>query len=97
MSGAAEDTLEDLLFGGGQWCEEHYGSLTRVYNGLKAAGLLTVGQIAAMSEVQLLRLPNFGRKSVATIRAALASRGLQVGQLASAGPMGWYLSQLGDA
>jgi DNA-directed RNA polymerase alpha subunit len=97
------ETLDDLFWGeASDWChEEQFSTITRAYNGLKLAGLLTIGQIAARSDAELLQLPNMGRKSVATIRVALASRGLQIGQFAGGGarswPMSWYLSQLGDA
>lgn len=49
---------------------------TRAHNGLLNDNILTVGQLVAMEERELLRLPNFGKKSLAEIVQALAEHGL---------------------
>jgi hypothetical protein len=43
----------------------------RALNQLERTGVATVGQLRAMSEVELRRIPNVGPKSVADICAAL--------------------------
>jgi DNA-directed RNA polymerase subunit alpha len=47
----------------------------RAYNCLKRSGLMTVGQVLAKTEEQLLALRNFGRKSYDELREKLIERG----------------------
>ena len=49
----------------------------RWLNQLERMGVATVGQLRAMSEVQLWRIPNVGAKSVADIWAALTDPALR--------------------
>jgi DNA-directed RNA polymerase alpha subunit len=44
---------------------------TRIKNVLLAAGLKTVGEVREMSDEALLRLPGFGKPSVAHLRETL--------------------------
>ena len=44
---------------------------TRIKNVLLAAGLKTVGEVREMSDEALLRLPGFGKPSVALLRETL--------------------------
>jgi len=44
---------------------------TRIKNALFAAGLKTVGEVREMSDEALLRLPDFGKTSVAHLRETL--------------------------
>ncbi|MFQ6019850.1 MAG: DNA-directed RNA polymerase subunit alpha C-terminal domain-containing protein, partial [Dehalococcoidia bacterium] len=48
----------------------------RAYNCLRRSGLMTVGQVLAKSEEELLALRNFGRKSYDELRAKLDELGL---------------------
>jgi DNA-directed RNA polymerase alpha subunit len=52
-------------------------SLTR--NALSDAGIETIEALSQMSEMQLLRLPNFGRKSLNDVRDAMIARGFNTG------------------
>jgi DNA-directed RNA polymerase specialized sigma24 family protein len=49
----------------------------RWLNALRRSGVTTVGEVAAMSEDRLRRIPNVGPKGVADISAALAGRVLR--------------------
>lgn len=40
----------------------------------------TVRQVAALSEPELLRFPNFGRKSLACLKETFAAHGVQLGR-----------------
>jgi len=46
----------------------------RTINCLKNDAIKTIGQIAAMSESEMLRIPNFGRKSLREIKESLYQR-----------------------
>jgi DNA-directed RNA polymerase subunit alpha len=48
----------------------------RSYNCLKRVGIETIGDLTSKSENELVAIPNFGRKSIEEVRAALASHGL---------------------
>ncbi len=50
----------------------------RSYNCLKRVGIETVGDLVAKSDRDLASIPNFGRKSIDEIRAALAAHGLRL-------------------
>ena len=53
----------------------------RAYNALKRAGVLKVGQLLTMlhkDEMELLKLRNFGQKSLTEVRAKLVERGFDV-------------------
>ncbi|HUY87337.1 MAG TPA: DNA-directed RNA polymerase subunit alpha C-terminal domain-containing protein [Pirellulales bacterium] len=54
----------------------------RSRNCLQKMGLLTLGDLARTSEVELLNSKNFGETSLVEIKEMLASRGLELGQLA---------------
>ena len=49
----------------------------RALNQLARLGVVTVGQLRVMSEVELRRIPNVGPKSIADIRAALGDPALR--------------------
>jgi hypothetical protein len=51
----------------------------RTYNCLKNEGIRFVGEFAQKSAAELLRLPNFGRKSLNELKEILAQIGLHVG------------------
>lgn len=46
----------------------------RASTGLKEAGAKTIGDVRAMTDYELLRTPNFGRKSLKEIRGAIQRR-----------------------
>jgi DNA-directed RNA polymerase subunit alpha len=50
----------------------------RSYNCLKRVGIETVGDLIAKSDRDLAAIPNFGRKSIDEIRAALGAHGLRL-------------------
>jgi hypothetical protein len=50
----------------------------RSSNGLKSEGILTIGQLVACSEVDLFKIPGFGKKSLIEVKDALAARGLNL-------------------
>ena len=49
---------------------------SRSYNALRRRGILTVGELVAHSEADLLDIRNFGTKSIEEIKEALASLGM---------------------
>lgn len=55
----------------------------RTVQGLTYQNLRTVGDLLKKSEAELLRTPNFGRKSLNEVKTVLASEGLALGQLAN--------------
>ena len=50
----------------------------RVYNCLKNAGVQALADLLKLHEVDLLRLPNFGRKSLQEVREWLANNELKL-------------------
>jgi CRISPR/Cas system CMR-associated protein Cmr5 small subunit len=50
----------------------------RVANMLKVEGIRTVGQLATKSEAELLRNPNFGRRSLEQLKQALDELGVEL-------------------
>ena len=48
----------------------------RSYNCLKRVGIETIGDLTSKSENELVAIPNFGRKSIEEVRAALGAHGL---------------------
>ena len=53
----------------------------RPYNCLKAEGIYTIELLIQQTETDLLRIPNFGEKSLAEVKARLAERGLQLSEV----------------
>jgi hypothetical protein len=51
----------------------------RTYNCLKNLGIRTVGQLATMTEAELLRTQNFGRKSMKDLKDILGTFGVELG------------------
>ena len=51
----------------------------RSFNCLKAEDILTIGELIRRTEVELLRMEGFGKKSLDDVKKALASRGLKLG------------------
>jgi DNA-directed RNA polymerase alpha subunit len=50
----------------------------RVANGLKNEGLETLGDVCKYTEIQLYRIPNFGRKSMVELKEILHFHGLSL-------------------
>lgn len=51
---------------------------TRVYGVFRAEGILTLGAIELRTASELLRMPNFGKKSLDEVKEVLAERGLSL-------------------
>jgi DNA-directed RNA polymerase subunit alpha len=51
----------------------------RSYNCLKNANIQTIGELVQRTEAEMLRTPNFGRKSLNEIKEILSSMGLSLG------------------
>lgn len=51
----------------------------RTYNCLKAEGLLSTYDLVRKTEVELLKIPNLGKKSLREIKDVLSSKGLSLG------------------
>ena len=51
----------------------------RTYNCIKNLGIRTVGQLAATTEAELLRIQNFGRTSLREVKEVLSNLGVQLG------------------
>jgi DNA-directed RNA polymerase subunit alpha len=51
----------------------------RSYNCLKNANIQTIGELVQKTEAEMLRTPNFGRKSLNEIKEVLANMGLHLG------------------
>lgn len=67
----------------------------RTYNGLKNAGITHVSQLTGLSEVELLRTKNFGRKSLNELKEVLAQVGVQL-KSSSAQPVALNGTQQSD-
>jgi DNA-directed RNA polymerase alpha subunit len=52
---------------------------TRASNALRVAGVVAVGDLVQQTEQELLKLPNFGRRSLGEVEAALAKLQLRLG------------------
>lgn len=50
----------------------------KAYNGLRNAGVTHVSQLAEVTEADLIRTKNFGRKSLSELKEALAQAGLRL-------------------
>ena len=55
---------------------ENLGLQSRSYNALRRRGILSVGELVAHSEADLLDIRNFGTKSIEEIKEALAALGM---------------------
>jgi hypothetical protein len=55
------------------------GLSPRPTNCFQNAGIVLLGELVVLTEVDLLRLPNFGRKSLREVKEALADGGLHLG------------------
>jgi len=51
----------------------------RAANGLKEGNIALIGDLIQASEAELLRTPNFGRKSLNEIKEVLSTKGLHLG------------------
>ena len=51
----------------------------RSANCLKAEAIHNIGDLVQRTEVELLKMPNLGKKSLTEIKDVLASRGLSLG------------------
>lgn len=74
--------------GGGGWMQpiDALDLSVRSTNCLKAENILVVADLVRRTELELLRTPNLGRKSLQEIKAALAARGLVLGSALPAWP-----------
>lgn len=50
----------------------------RSYNSLKRAGINTLGELTQMTEADMMKVRNLGRKSLEEVKAKLASLGLSL-------------------
>jgi hypothetical protein len=73
-----------------EWVQEHayanflkkvddFGFSAKTYQGLASDNIIYVGDLLQKSETELLRTPNFGRKSLNEVKEALAPMGLHLG------------------
>ena len=65
-AGALDARIEELDFS------------VRTYNCLKKANVLTIGELAAISENDLMNIRNFGRKSLNEVKEKLGQLGLSL-------------------
>jgi len=72
---AADDGLDDLL----AQPIEHLDLSVRSMNCLKSDDVFRVGDLVQRSEQEMLRTPNFGRKSLNEIKEVLENMGLELG------------------
>jgi len=54
------------------------GLTVRSSNGLKSEGVFIIGQLVACSEVDLFKIPGFGKKSLIEVKDALTAHGLSL-------------------
>jgi DNA-directed RNA polymerase subunit alpha len=66
LGGAPDARIEELDFS------------VRTYNCLKKANILTIGELAQISESELMQIRNFGKKSLTEVKEKLAGLGLSV-------------------
>jgi hypothetical protein len=73
----AKETLpapKDVLIRDVDWPEP----AVRLTNALCQENIETIGDLISKTEAELLRVPNFGRRSLASVKSKLASMGLQL-------------------
>ena len=54
----------------------------RAANCLKTEGICTVAHLAMMTEAELMRMPNFGRRTLSEVKEILAGLGVSLGEAA---------------
>ncbi len=59
---------------------EALGLPERALNALRSGGVSTIGEIATMSEIDILKIPDAGRRALNEIKEALGARGLMLQQ-----------------
>lgn len=69
-SGLSEQQIQSLY--GSTGIDSIDGISMRAYNCLTAAGIVETSQVNSMTDKELLRLKNMGRRSVQNIREAIA-------------------------
>jgi DNA-directed RNA polymerase alpha subunit len=62
-----------------EWNAPEVGVTTRIVNALANEGIETVADLVTRTTAELLRMPNFGRKSLNGINNFLAEHGLHLG------------------
>jgi len=72
---ALEKSLEDVLY----VLVDELDLSSRAQNCLQAAGIRYVGELVQRTEQDLMKMKNFGRKSLKEIKDTLAERGLSLG------------------
>jgi DNA-directed RNA polymerase subunit alpha len=75
VSPALEKSLEDVLY----VLVDELDLSSRAQNCLQAAGIKYVGELVQRTEQDLMKMKNFGRKSLKEIKDSLAERGLSLG------------------
>ena len=74
---AREKELEEIF----ETSMETVGFSTRIANALANLGIVSLGGVCALSETRLLKLRNFGRKSLEELQSELGRRGVGLGMI----------------
>lgn len=74
---AREKELEEIF----ETSMETVGFSTRIANALANLGIVSLGGVCALSETRLLKLRNFGRKSLEELQSKLGRRGVGLGMI----------------
>lgn len=72
------DATQDVVLTGQLIDATDIGLSVRTVNSLQSNDIYTYDQLAAKTERELLRLCNFGRKSVNEVKDALAAKGINI-------------------
>ena len=78
LPGFVGDALERKLAKASDINLDHIGLSTRVRNALKAEGFLTVHDVIQNTEMELAKLPNFGKKAMRELKVVLKDLGREL-------------------